>query len=135
MTTTILTLHAVLGILSVVTSVFAVKSRAPAALRRWTGRLFFVLCAQEALGDALYPTYLRVAKPALVLLTTGSRSAADLFDVKEHLAFFALVLGAGAAVAARDSAGPIARTLTTLTHATIVLTATLGLAVSSLKLP
>ena len=57
--------------------------------------------------------------------------------LKEHLAFLALVLALGSFFMARSerTPGPLTRVLVASTHAAIVLVATLGLVVASLRLP
>ncbi len=99
--------------------------------------LLAVVAAQTAVGDLLYPMYLRRAKPALRVLAAGSRSAADVFDVKEHLAFFALVLTIGVFALTRTEPKPTAlvRVLFGSAHGAIVIVAVLGLVVASLKTP
>ena len=80
---------------------------------------------------------MRTTKPALRALSAGSRSVADVFEVKEHLAFLALVLALGAFVLSRRDprATPLLRVLFGSAHGAIVLTATLGLVVASLRTP
>jgi hypothetical protein len=122
----------------VVASVLAVQARSVERFRRSVSMLLAALVAQTLAGDLLYPTYLRRAKPILRALSAGSRSAADVFDVKEHLALLALVLTLGAFFAARGEGvkvGPFLRVLVGSAHGAIILVAALGLVVASLKQP
>jgi len=130
--------HGGLALLLVVVSVLAVQARTTERLKRTTSVLLALVLAQTVVGDVLYPIYLRAAKPSLRVLEAGSRSVADVFEVKEHLAFFALVLALGACLVARQGRaqpGPLVRVLVAGAHAAIVLVATLGLVVASMRLP
>lgn len=137
MSTLLLVLHGGAALALVVVSVLAVQARSAERLKRLSSILFALVVTQTIAGDVLYPLYLRTAKPALRALEAGGRTPADLFEVKEHLAFFALVLAIGAFVSTRSAAnpGPLPRTLVAGTHAAIVTVAILGLAVASLRLP
>jgi len=66
-----------------------------------------LLTLQSALGAAAYPTYRQSPKRALLQHALG---AAQAFEVKEHLAFCALALAWGGALALR-SHPPAARAL------------------------
>jgi ABC-type sulfate transport system permease component len=96
-----------------------------------------IVIAQTVVGNVLYPHYLRNAKPTLQALAAGARSAADVFEVKEHLAFVALVLALGAFAATRRDPRPtvFVRSLFGAAHGAILLVAVLGLVVASLKTP
>jgi hypothetical protein len=138
MTHTLLLAHGLLAAAVVIASVFAVQARSLERFRRYVSILLATLVAQTLAGDVLYPTYLRNAKPVLRAHSAGSRTAADVFDVKEHLAFLALVLTFGAFFGARGEGvkvGPFLRTLVGSAHGAIVLVAALGLVVASLKQP
>jgi hypothetical protein len=136
-TVALLVVHAVLGLTALVASVLGVQARTPARARWVASLLVGAVVLQTLAGDVLYPAYLRTAKPVLAALAAGSRSGADLFDVKEHLAFFALALTLGAFVQTRTDPKPtpLLRVLFGGAHAAIVLVATLGLAVASLRTP
>ena len=138
MTTLLLVAHGGLAAALVIVSVFTVRARSAERLRKTTSLLLCLLAAQTVLGYVLYPLYLREVKPALHALNAGARSVADIFEVKEHLAFFALAMTLGAFYAARDEvgeAGPIVRVLVAGAHAAIVIVVTLGLVVASMRLP
>jgi hypothetical protein len=137
MTTVLLTLHGLLALVAVTVSVLAVQARTPERVRATASFLLGALGAQTVVGDVLYPLYLRTAKPALRALSAGSRSVAEVFEIKEHLAFVALVLALGAFVVSRREPKPTAllRVLFGGAHGAIVLTATLGLVVASLRTP
>jgi hypothetical protein len=137
MTVTLLLLHAILALTAVTVSVLGVQARSPERVRLMALLLLAAVVAQTTVGDVLYPMYLRTAKPALRALSAGARSAADLFEVKEHLAFFALVLSLGAFVLSRTEPKPttLVRVLFGGAHGLIVLVATLGLAVASMRTP
>lgn len=137
MTVTLLVLHAILALTSVIASVLGVQARTPERVRSMASLLLASVVSQTLVGDVLYPIYLRNAKPALLALSAGSRSAADIFEVKEHLAFFALVLTVGAFALSRSEPKPTTflRVLFSGAHGTIVLVATLGLVVASLRTP
>ncbi len=93
--------------------------------------------AQTTVGDVLYPIYLRTAKPTLRGFSAGSRSVADVFDVKEHLAFFALVLAIAAFVLTRTEPKPtpLLRVLFEYSRRGVILVAALGFVVWSIKAP
>jgi hypothetical protein len=127
----LLVFHALFGSAAIVASVLGVQAR------RVAGWLFAIVGAQTAIGDVLYPLYLRGAKPALRAMTAGARSAADVFEVKEHLALLALVCAAGVFLVTRREPKPdlVVRMLFGCTHGAVVIVAVLGLVVASLRLP
>ena len=133
----LLSAHALLALTALTVSVLGVQARSPERARAMANWLLLVVASQTALGYVIYPFYLRSAKPALRALSAGARSAADIFEVKEHLAFIALVLAIGAfAVTRREPRPtPFVRVLFGGAHAAIVLVATLGLVVASLRTP
>lgn len=135
----LLVTHGLLAAGLVVASVFAMRARQAERMRRATAVLLALVVAQTVAGAVLYPTYLRDVKPALVALHAGSRPVADAFEVKEHFAFFALVLTLGAFLAARrvgsGEVGPILRVLVGGAHAATMIVAILGLVVASVRLP
>ena len=80
-------------------------------LARWTVLTAEIgaamLTAAFALGWWLYPTYRVQVKPSLL---AGAHSVAMAFETKEHLAFCAVALAVGGAVALRTSgASPAGR--------------------------
>jgi hypothetical protein len=137
MTIALLIGHGVLAALAIVISILGVQTRVPERARKLATWLLVVVGLQTALGDVLYPIYVVHAKPVLATLHAGARSVADLFDVKEHLAFFALVFTLSVFVLSRSQrrTGPLLRVLFGCAHGSIVLVAVLGLAVASVKLP
>jgi hypothetical protein len=137
MTVALLIVHAILALTAATVSVLGVQARTPERVRSVGSWLLGAVGLQTAVGDVLYPIYLRTAKPALRALSAGSRSAADIFEVKEHLAFLALVLAIGAFVVSRSEPKPtiFVRVLFGGAHGAIVLVATLGLVVASLRTP
>ncbi len=137
MTGLILVVHALIGSAAIVASVLGVQAWRADRSKRIAGWLFAVVGVQTVIGDVLYPLYLRGAKPALRAMAAGSRSAADVFEVKEHLALLALVRAAGVFVVTRKEPKPdlVVRTLFGCTHGAIVIVAVLGLVVASLRLP
>ena len=122
---------------AVVTSVLGAAARSAARVRVLSSALCAAVVAQTMVGDVLYPAYIEHAKPVLETLSAGSRSLADAFEVKEHLAFFALASALGLFVLTRTASKPTAlvRTLFACTHAAIILAAVLGLVVASVKTP
>jgi hypothetical protein len=132
-----LALHAALATTAIIASVLGVQARTPERVRSMGAWLLGAVGAQVAVGGVLYPTYLRTAKPALAGLSAGSRSASEIFEVKEHLAFVALVLALGAFVVSRSEPKPtpFVRLLFGGAHGAIVIVATLGLVVASLRTP
>ena len=88
-------------------------------------------------GRPLYTFYLKSTKPVLKDFASGGRSVADAFDVKEHLAFLALVMATGAFVLTRNRPKPtsLVRVLVSGAHGAVVLTAAIGLIVPSIKTP
>jgi hypothetical protein len=137
MTVALLALHACLALAALTTSVLGVQARSPERARAMASLLLTSVGVQTVVGDVLYPMYLRNAKPALRALSAGSRSVADVFEVKEHLAFLALVLALGAFVVTRTEPKPTTflRALFGGAHGAIALTATLGLVIASLRTP
>jgi hypothetical protein len=137
MTTALLILHALLGTAAIVVSLLGVQARAPEKTRSLASVLLGVVALQTVAGDVLYPIYLRTAKPALRALSAGSRTAAEIFEVKEHLAFLALVFVIGAFVLTRTEPrpNPLLRVLFGCAHGTIIVVAVLGLVVASLRTP
>jgi hypothetical protein len=137
MTTALLVLHAFLAITSAIASVLGVQARTPERVRSMASVLLASVSSQTVVGDVLYPIYLRSAKPALRAMSAGSRSVADLFEIKEHLAFFALVSTIGVFVITRREPKPTAvvRVLFGSAHGMIVIVATLGLALASVRTP
>lgn len=133
----LLVLHGALGLTAVVVSVLGVQARRSDRTRRLAGLLAAVVGAQVSVGAVLYPFYLRSAKPVLAGLVAGGRSAADIFEVKEHLAFVALACALGAFVITRNEPKPdlFVRTLFGCAHGAIIVVAVLGLVVASLRLP
>jgi hypothetical protein len=131
------TLHAALGLAVIAASLFAVVARTPERIRRRISLMTAVVLFQTAIGDALYPRYLTSAKPVLQTLAAGSRSVADIFDVKEHLAFVVLVLTLGAFVLTRREPKPTTtvRVLVGSAHGASILVAALGLACASVRTP
>ncbi len=138
MATAYLALHGLLALTSIVASVLGVLARMPARARAMASYLLASVTLQTFVGDLLlYPLYLRSAKPVLQTLAGGSRSAADVFEIKEHLAFFVLALTIGVYVVTRREPKPtvFVRVLFGCTHGAIILVATLGLVVASLRTP
>jgi hypothetical protein len=137
MTVAVLLLHTILAITAITVSVLGVQARSSERVRLMASLLLATVVSQTIVGDVLYPIYLRTAKPALRALSAGSRSVADLFDVKEHLAFFALALSVGVFAVSRTEPKPttFVRVLFGGAHGIIVLVATLGLAVASMRTP
>jgi hypothetical protein len=137
MTFALLLLHGVLALGAVVVSVLGVQARSAERVRAMAALLLAVVVSQTVVGDVIYPLYLRTAKPVLRALTAGARSPAELFDVKEHLAFVALALALGAFVVSRTEPKPtlFVRVLLGGAHGAIVLVAVLGLAVASMRTP
>ena len=133
----LLLLHGALGLSAVVVSVLCVQARRSDRTQRLGAWLVAVVGAQVSVGAVLYPFYLRRAKPALLGLVAGGRSAADIFEVKEHLAFIALACALGAYVVTRSEPKPdlFVRTLFGCAHGAIIIVAVLGLVVASLRLP
>jgi hypothetical protein len=133
----LLVVHTVLAGAAIVVSILGVQSRTAARARRMATALFATVAVQSLVGDVLYPIYLSRAKPLLVRLEAGSRSVADVFDVKEHLAFFALVFSIGVFVLTRTEPKPTTfhRLLFGCAHGAIVLVAALGLVVASVRTP
>jgi hypothetical protein len=137
MTALLLVVHAALALSAITISILGVQARRSDRSRSLAAWLLAVVGTQTIVGDVLYPTYLRTAKPALRMLTAGARSAADIFEVKEHLAFVALACAIGAFVITRTEPKPdaLVRVLFGSAHGAIVLVAVLGLVVASLRLP
>lgn len=137
MSTALLTVHATLAATAIIVSVLGVQARSVARARRAATALLATVIAQTFVGDFLYPLYLQHTKPRLQMLAAGSRSVADAFDVKEHLAFFTLVLAIGAFALTRvdPKPGPLSRTLFGCAHGSIILVAALGLVVASIGTP
>lgn len=133
----LLILHATLAAGAVVASVLGVQARTSDRARLMATILLATVTAQTVVGDVLYPIYLRSAKPTLRTFSDGARSVADVFDVKEHLAFFALVFSIGAFILTRKEPKPtiFLRVLFGGAHGAIVLVAALGLVVASIKTP
>lgn len=136
-TVALLVTHATLALAAITASILGVVARTPARLRRMATWLFGAVVAQTLVGDVLYPFYLREAKPVLAKLSAGSRSVADVFDVKEHLAFFALVLAVGVFVLTRREprATPFVRMLFGCAHGAVIVVAILGAVVASVATP
>ncbi len=126
-----------LAAIAVVTSVLGASARTAARARSLASALCAAVVAQTIVGDVIYPAYLERAKPVLKTLAAGSRSLAEAFDVKEHLAFLALAGALGVFVLTRTAPKPTAlvRTLFGCTHAAIVVVAILGIVVASVKTP
>ncbi len=137
MTSILLVAHTVLATASVTVSVLGVQAKTSARSRLVAGWLFAAVAAQTVVGALLYPVYLRRTKPVLRQLVAGARSVADVFDVKEHLAFVALTLTIGVFVLTRaePKPSPLVRVLFGSAHAAIVVVAVLGLVVASLRAP
>lgn len=137
MTTLLLGCHAFFALVAITVSILGVQARTPERARTMGLWLFAAVGAQTVLGDFLYPFYLRSVKPVLGAMVAGRRSAAEIFEVKEHLAFFALVLATAAFAVTRSEPRPtpFVRVLFGGAHAAIVLVATLGLVVASLRTP
>ena len=136
MTSVLLVLHALLASAAVVLSILGVQARRSDRSKRIASWLLAAVGAQTVIGDVLYPSYLREAKPLLKAMVAGSRSAADIFEVKEHLALLALVCTVGAFVVTRKEPKPdfVVRTLFGCAHGTLIIIAVLGLVVASLHL-
>jgi hypothetical protein len=130
-------IHATLAGTAITISIIGVVTKASERIRRLASLLFVTVIMQTVVGDVIYPIYLARTKPVLVTLNAGSRSIADIFDVKEHLAFFALVLVIGLFALTRASAKPtpLVRTIFGCVHGCIVLTAVLGAVVASVRMP
>lgn len=137
MTLLLLAVHAALGFTAVTVSILGVVTKTPARMRTMATWLFITVVTQTLVGDVLYPIYLRDVKPILATLSAGSRSVADIFDVKEHLAFFALVLAIGVFVLTRTEPRPtpFLRTLFGCAHGAVVVVGVLGLVVASVGTP
>ena len=137
MTFFLLVAHAALGVAAITISILCVQARTATRARALSTWLLGVVAAQTVVGDVLYPAYIVRAKPLLKALAAGSRSVADVFEVKEHLAFFVLVFALGAFVLARREPKPTAllRVLFGCAHGLIILVAVLGLVVASVKMP
>ncbi len=137
MTILLLLVHATLALSAITVSVLGVQARRSDRSRSLAGWLLGIVAAQTLVGDVIYPIYLRTAKPALRAMAAGARSAADIFEVKEHLAFIALACALGAFVITRTEPKPdtFLRVLFGSAHGAIVLVAVLGLVVASLRLP
>lgn len=137
MTSILLVVHGTLALSALVASILGVQARTPERARQAATWLLATVGSQTVIGDVLYPAYLQPVKPVLQAMSAGGRSAADIFEVKEHLAFLALVTAIGAFVITRREARPtpFVRVLFGGAHAAIVLVATLGLVVASLRTP
>jgi len=133
----LLVAHGLLAFAALVVSILGVRARVADQARRFGTALFTVVATQSLLGYVMYPRYVASAKPALQALSTGARSVADVFEVKEHLAFCALVLTIGAFIVSRspDKPGALSRVLFGGAHATIVIVVVLGLVAASIKMP
>ncbi len=137
MTLAIGIVHAVLAASAVVASLLAVMARTPARIRSRVSVSACIVVLQTIVGDAFYLPYLRSAKPVLLGLKSTGRSVADLFDVKEHLAFVVLATTLGAVLLVREEAKStnVLRVLLGTAHGGTVLVAALGLACASIRTP
>jgi hypothetical protein len=136
-TVLLLIFHATLALVTIVVSVLGVQARTATRARAVSTALLVVVGAQTVAGDLLYPIYITHAKPTLKALAAGSRSVAEVFEVKEHLAFFALVFTIGAFVLTRGEPKPtpLLRLLFGCVHGVVVVVTVLGLVVASVKTP
>ena len=137
MSTVLRIFHVALAAAAVIVSMLGVQARTAARARRAATALLVTVVAQTFVGDFLYPLYLEHTKPRLQMLASGARSVADVFDVKEHLAFFTLVLAIGAFSLTRTDSkpGPLLRVMFGCAHGGIILVAALGLVVASIGAP
>ena len=133
----LLVIHATLACAAITLSILGVVTKTTERIRRLAGCLFAAVGLQTLIGDVIYPFYLVRTKPILVTLHAGSRSVADIFDVKEHFAFFALVLVIGLFAITRASAKPtsLVRTIFGCAHGCIVIVTVLGAVVASMRMP
>lgn len=124
----LLVVHALGATAAIILSILGVQARRAD---------FATVSAHTLVGGVLYPVYLRGAKPVLKTMTASARSAADVFEVKEHLALIAPVCAVGVFVVTRKEPKPdfVVRTLFGCTHGALVIVAVLGLVVASLRLP
>lgn len=76
----------------------------------------------SALGWIIYPAYRRELKGTIYGMSSG---LGDLFEIKEHLAWYSLLLGAAAAVLTMQSKGPAVGPLTRPLRLIFLLTACL----------
>ena len=96
------TLHGMLAALTVVALIHPVFLLSPSRIPRWSLRLTLgITLATGLLGMALYPSYRETVKPSRLWEAPW---AARLFETKEHLGFYVLVLvAAGCLLALRGA--------------------------------
>jgi hypothetical protein len=132
------TLHGHAGLLAAVALLHPAITLKPTPLRpgtRWSVALATALLTGTVVaGWALYPEYRRADKP---LLLQHQFAVAQLFETKEHLAFFALILGwTGCALvfAAEGEARRLARMCFGLAAGLVLVIGVLGSLVGSAPL-
>ncbi len=129
--------HGYLGLLGLALLLHPVlRLRTPGPVGRWTRRTAELsaglLLAPFLLGLWLYADYRAHVKPALWQAAPQTVLA---FEVKEHLAFFAVVLALAGALALRPGGGEpgrrVARTLLAVGALCAAITVVLGMVVAS----
>lgn len=122
-------LHGMLGALTLALLVHPVVflGRSAARARRVALAAAALVVTQNALGWALYPSYRAAIKPRLQV---EAPAAALVFETKEHLAFFCLVLSIGGAALLQVGGDPkVARMLLALALILGLVAAALGVRV------